>query len=164
MTTPGPLNPIDVVKFSRDGDTVAVGRVDGVVELWDLHTRKQLAHSPLRGHTSAVGSVAFGLGNQLASGANDGTLRQWDTATGQPTAAPESGLDTIDSVALSPDGRLAASASIYQGTVRLSPAISDPAQLCDKLSTNMSRKQWRDWVSPVNGYMTLCPGLPMAAD
>jgi WD40 repeat protein len=164
MTTPGPLNPIEVVKFSRDGDTVAVGRVDGVVELWDLHTRKQLAHSPLRGHTSAVGSVAFGPGNQLVSGASDGTLRQWDTATGQPTAAPESGSDSNDSVALSPDGRLAASASIYQGTVRLSPARSDPAQLCDKLSTNMSRKQWRDWVSPGIGYMTLCPGLPMAAD
>jgi hypothetical protein len=46
------------------------------------------------------------------------------------------------------------------GTVLLSPAITDTSQLCDKLSTNMSHKQWRDWVSPAIDYITLCPGLP----
>ena len=46
----------------------------------------------------------------------------------------------------------------------LSPAIADPAQLCDKLSANMSRKQWRDWVSPGIDYIAVCPGLPIAPD
>jgi len=164
ITNPGPLNPVGAVAFSRDGDTAAVGFADGAVQLWDLHSRKQLAHSPLRGHTGDVGSLAFGVAHQLATGGSDGTLRLWDTATGQPTAAPLSGSDTVDSIALSPDGRLAASASIYQGTVRLSPAISDPAQLCDKLPTNMSRKQWREWVSPGVGYIKVCPGLPVPPD
>jgi len=50
----------------------------------------------------------------------------------------------------------------YDGTMRLSPAISDPSQLCAKLTTNMSRKQWRDWVSPDIGYITMCPALPIA--
>jgi hypothetical protein len=34
--------------------------------------------------------------------------------------------------------------------------------LCDKLATNMSRKQWRDWVNPNVGYQTLCAGLRIA--
>jgi hypothetical protein len=37
--------------------------------------------------------------------------------------------------------------------------------LRDKLTTNMSRQQWREWVSPDPdiGYRELCPGLPPAA-
>jgi hypothetical protein len=30
------------------------------------------------------------------------------------------------------------------------------------LTANMSHKQWRDWVSPDIGYITACPGLPIA--
>jgi hypothetical protein len=71
--------------------------------------------------------------------------------------------DAVTSVALSPDGRLAATAST-DGTLLLSPAIVDPSQLCDKLPTNMSHKQWRHWVSPGIGYITVCPGLPIAPD
>jgi TIR domain len=40
---------------------------------------------------------------------------------------------------------------------------SEP-ELCRKLTTNMSRKQWRDWVSPDIGYIAVCPGLPMATN
>jgi hypothetical protein len=67
------------------------------------------------------------------------------------------------SVAVSPDGWLSASASL-DGTVRLSPAIADPSQLCDKLPANMSHKQWRDRVSPAIPYIILCPGLAIAPD
>lgn len=84
---------------------------------------------------------------------------------GQPsklTAAPLTAADAITSVALSPDGRLAAPATL-DGIVLLSPAIADPAQLCDKLVTKMSHKRWRDWVSPDIPF-TVCPGLPIAPD
>jgi WD40 repeat protein len=165
LTNYDPLlrNPVQAVAFSRDGTTVAAGHVDGAIELWDVTTRKQLPDSPLHGHTTAVFSVAFGLPHQLASAGGDVTLRLWDTSTGAPTAEPLTRSDTVTSVAISPDGRLAASASM-DGTVLLSPAIVDPSQLCDKLSTNMSHKQWRDWVSPGIGYITVCPGLPIAPD
>ena len=163
ITNPASHSSVIAVAFSRDGTTVAAGRGDGTVELWDPNTRKQLPDGPLHGHTGEVDSVAFGVAHQLASAGSDATLRLWDTATGQPTAAPQTGSDSITSVALSPDGRLAAWSTL-DGTVRLSPASVDPSQLCDKLSTNMSHKQWRDWVSPGIGYITVCRGLPIEPD
>jgi hypothetical protein len=36
--------------------------------------------------------------------------------------------------------------------------------LCAKLTTNMSHKQWRGWVSPDIGYIKACPDLPIAPD
>jgi hypothetical protein len=36
--------------------------------------------------------------------------------------------------------------------------------ICDKITTNMSHKQWHDWVSPDVRYVTGCPGLPIAQD
>lgn len=35
MTDPIPQNAVMAVAFSRDGTTVAAGRVDGAVDLWD---------------------------------------------------------------------------------------------------------------------------------
>jgi WD40 repeat protein len=162
MTDPE-LKGVPSVAFSRDGATVAAASVDGAVELWDTHTHKQLPDSPLHGHTGQATRVAFGVAHQFVSGGADATLRLWDTATGQPTAAPQTGSDMVTGVAVSPDGRLAAW-SAFDGTVRLSPAIADPSQLCDKLSTNMSHKHWREWVSPGIGYISVCPGLPIAPD
>jgi len=42
--------------------------------------------------------------------------------------------------------------------------VAWPELLCDKLTANMSREQWHDWVSPDIPYITVCPGLPIAPD
>jgi WD40 repeat protein len=154
------------VAFSRDGKVLAAGMGDSSVELWDPQSRKTLPPSPLRGHTSQILSMAFGPGPQLATVADDGTLRLWDSLTGKPAAAPLVSTDILYSVAVSPDGRLAAVGRIddVDAATTVSPARADPAQLCDKLVANMSHKQWRDWVSPALDYQTLCPNLPVAPD
>jgi WD40 repeat protein len=103
-------------------------------------------------------------GHRLASASVDKTVRLWNADTGQPFADPFTGnTDRVNSVAFSPDGHRVASASTDL-TIRLWPAEATPKMLCDKLTTNMSHKQWHARVSADIGYETLCPGLPIAPD
>ena len=84
-----------------------------------------LEHSPalnkvLHGHTAGVWSMAFSPdGTRLASASGDGTVRLWESTTGQPVGKPFEGhTAAVSSVAFSPDGTRLASAS-GDGTVRL---------------------------------------------
>ena len=65
-------------------------------------------------------------------------------------------------VAFSRDGHRLVSVD-YGGMVRLWPMDASPETLCAKLTTNMSRQEWRDWVSPNIPYRPVCPGLPTPA-
>lgn len=64
-------------------------------------------------------------------------------------------------MAFSPDGRLLVTGG---NGVRLWPATASVDDLCHKLTANMSRRQWRDWISPDIDYVAICPNLPVAAD
>ena len=102
-------------------------------------------------------------GQLLASGGVDRTVRLWNVDTGQQIGAALTGHNSsIASVAFTADGRRVVSAS-GDATARIWPAIATPDMLCDKLTTNMSQRQWRDWVSddPAIGYRGLCPDLPV---
>jgi WD40 repeat protein len=131
------------------------------------HSRcPRLSGAGLVGHTAGVSSVAFSPdGQRIVSGSDDKSVRVWDAATGQPLGDPLTGhTGTVSSVAFSPDGHRIASGS-KDKTVRLWPTYPDPASaLCAKLTTNMSRQQWRGWVSPDIGYIKVCPDLPIAPD
>ncbi|CAG7845869.1 COMPASS-like H3K4 histone methylase component WDR5B {ECO:0000303/PubMed:19567704} Short=AtWDR5B {ECO:0000303/PubMed:19567704} [Serendipita indica DSM 11827] len=74
----------------------------------------------LRGHTSAVGAVAFSpAGHRVVSGSDDETLRLWDVDTGAQVGLPLRGhAGMVCSVAFSPDGRSIVSGS-YDRTIRL---------------------------------------------
>lgn len=69
--------------------------------------------SVLAGHTGPVTAVAFPPdGARLASGGDDGTVRLWNAATGQPIGKPLTGhAKAVTAVAFGRKGRVLASAS-----------------------------------------------------
>jgi WD40 repeat protein len=148
--------------FSPDGLRLASGGRDHAVWVWDALTGEPLGE-PLTGHDGVVCDVAFSPDGQLlASSSYDHTVQIWDGHTSERLVGH---TDAVHGVAFSPDGRRLVSASQDQ-TLRLwnplgGQAPEDPRDLCATLTANMSKEQWRVWVSPDIDYVPACPDLPI---
>jgi WD40 repeat protein len=98
--------------------TLAFGGWDDyVVELWDLHDRRQ--RRELRGHLGPVRAMAFiRTGRELVTASRDGTVRLWDLESTGPSEILTRHTDGIEALAVSPDGATLASGGM-DGTVKL---------------------------------------------
>jgi WD40 repeat protein len=152
------------VAFSPDGKRIAAGGADGVIQVLDARSLEKIGQ-PMRGHEDTVAGLAFSPDSRtLASASRDETIRLWNVESGQQAAdALTAHTDDVDSIAYSPDGQRIVSGSADR-TVRVWPAVAGPKELCDKLTENMSRKQWNEWVSPDIDYIKVCPDLPIPSD
>jgi WD40 repeat protein len=164
ITTPDAVGP---VAFSPDGHRIVSGGDDNMVRVWNLDSG-QPAMEPLTGHAGPINAVLYSPdGLFIASASDDGHTRFWDAATGHavgsPLAQPASEAgdipNSVSSIASSPDGRQLVSGSLAH-TLRLWPGSPVPAELCAKLTTSPSDKQWKRWVAPDIPSVPVCPGLP----
>jgi WD40 repeat protein len=119
----------------------------------------------MSGSPGTVTALAFSpAGDRLVSGDQYGNLRMWLPDKGTPIGQTfGNNSSAVSNLALSPDGEVLASADVL-GTVGLWPATGSLADLCAKLTANMSHRQWNEWLSPDIDYIKTCPDLPLAPD
>src|SRR5262249_32469515 len=102
---------------------------DRTARLWDPATGALLA--TYRGHISKVAGIAFSPdGARLVTTSADGTVRQWDAATGREVEPPyDRHSDEVAAAVYSPDGQWVASAGsdrtvrVWRATGRQDVAI-----------------------------------------
>jgi RNA polymerase sigma factor (sigma-70 family) len=116
---PGTLGHHNAVAVSPDGKTIATtsgGIFSSSVVLWDSSTGKPASDLP--GHASAITAAAFAAdGATVWTIGKDGTLRTWDSATGQQRARVPAGPAT--SLAVAADGKALFAAGGGTGVVRV---------------------------------------------
>ena len=126
--------------YTMTSDKIAIGKRDGMIQLWDVATRKKL--STLRGHVDLplqplnkpvhrlfkknwVLAVAFSPdGTRLASGSTDTTVRLWDTTGARDSMTLQKHTGPTNVLAFSPDGKMLASGSTDK-TVQLWDTTTD---------------------------------------
>ncbi|KAG0275877.1 U3 snoRNP protein, partial [Linnemannia gamsii] len=86
---------------------------DTPIRLWEIDPTGEgpyMTHSSymMHGSPSPISSMTYSPdGRSLVSGSIDGTIRRYDTASGDPIQAPSSGPFQARLVVISPDGRVA---------------------------------------------------------
>ncbi|GAA2732001.1 hypothetical protein GCM10010439_48730 [Actinocorallia aurantiaca] len=102
--------------YSPDGATIAFGGEDGSVLLCDSRTGLPLR--VLQGHRDRAYAVLYAGEGLLVTGAADGTLRFWDTSTGEQKQSIDIHPDGVWPVVTDADGSLVA-AGDATGTIRI---------------------------------------------
>ena len=128
--------------YTMTRDKIAIGKRDGMIQLWDVATRKKL--STLRGHVDLplqplnkpvhplfkrnwVLSVAFSPdGTRLASGSTDTTVRLWDTTGDRDSMTLQKHTGPTNVLAFSPDGKMLASGSTDKTVQLWDTTTGDP--------------------------------------
>ena len=90
--------------FAPDGRTLAVGLIDGSIQVLDMPGAR--IRSVLRAYSDQVARLAYSPdGRILASASMRGEVRLWDTATGQDCGRVDPGAGRFHALAFAPDGR-----------------------------------------------------------
>jgi WD40 repeat protein len=144
---------IKVIRFSPDKNILAIGDVNGNVELWDINLHKKI--SEVKAHSDQVNDIQFNTTlKQMATASNDKTLKIFNIK--DPTDLTEPPITFTDNegfvlvMQFSPDGQLIISGA-YEGNQNL---VSRPSHvdylvrdICNIVSRNMTQDEWNNYVA-----------------
>jgi WD40 repeat protein len=113
LTLRGHSGDAHCVAVSRDSSRIVSGGEDGTVRVWNSATGEEVLL--FKGHAASVHNVLFSSdGERIASADYEGPVRIWNAVTGQEIRDISAGsLLQPGSVALSPDGRLLATSTVF---------------------------------------------------
>lgn len=117
-TLTGHKREIHTLVIAPDAEVIASGGQGGVIRLWDLVKRRELARLNLpKGEELSVLSIAFAPnGKVLATGDDSGAVHLWDVGKGKVLFQVNRDKDPIVSISFSPNGEIMVTGS-RQGTV-----------------------------------------------
>ncbi|XP_069340966.1 telomerase protein component 1 [Eulemur rufifrons] len=133
---------VRTLAFSVPGRVVAVGRLDGMVELWAWQEGARLAAFPAH-HGFVTAALFQHEGGQLLTAGEDGKVQVWSGSLGRPRGCLGSpSFSPALSVALSPDGDQVAIGYRADG-IRIYKISSGPQEAhCQALDVAVSALAW----------------------
>ena len=149
---PTTLKNITVVRFKPDENTLAIGDINGNIELWDVSARKKI--NEVKAHTAQINDIRFNLPlEQMATASTDKSLKIFNIKDMADLTEPPITLSDNEGYVLviqfSPDGQLIVSGA-YEGAQNL---VSRPAHVdnliagvCALVSRNMNQDEWNIYV------------------
>lgn len=147
---------VNAVAFSRDGDRLATVNEDGTARIWKLMDGREML---VIRHDGPVHSVAFSPDTRYLATAADKSIMIWDIARNQEWFRVTEGSGAL-AVAFSPDGKFLAAGSGSGVTVWLWRPTDLISEACQRLTRNLSRKEWEMYLGD-ESYQPTCPGLPV---
>jgi uncharacterized delta-60 repeat protein len=164
-------NSVTAVAFSPNGKYVVSGGCDqgtqictqGSARMWEAETGKEIARMT---HAGSVEFINFSPdGRYIVSGSTDKTARVWVAATGVEVARMTHDGD-VTSVVFSPDGKYIVSGSSSDITIRV--WIYRPedliAEACSRVTRDLTRAEWTQYIVDALPYQAVCPNLPIEAE
>jgi WD40 repeat protein len=114
------------VALSPDDDTLAAGKEDGTIALWNARDRRLLRIIRPAKQAPAF-SIAFAPDGRVLAVANGTTAATlWNVGTGEPSGEAFRAPASLRAIRVSPDGRLAAAGTVDGKVVLFDVASREP--------------------------------------
>jgi WD40 repeat protein len=154
---------VTAVAFSPDARLIAAGgdQQDPSVRIWEIATGEEIVRLY---HEKGIGSLAFSPdGQYLVSVEGGRVVRVWEVGTGQEISGwTDGGSDGIRFASFSPDGDSILTGSFRGEIYRWDWKPEDlVAEACGRVSRNLDRETWRQYVGDALPYGPVCPDLPL---
>ncbi len=151
------------VTFSPNGKYLLSGS-DDFVFVWDVKTGKEIIRVP---HEEFVILSGFSPDSKYVASVSTGinyVIHIWETVTGSEVARITPG-GNVRSVAFTADGRYLVSGGSDKVSLWLWRQEELPQVLiedgCSRVSRNLTRLEWRQYIGDALQYQAVCPNLPI---
>ena len=123
----GHLGEIEHLALTPDGRNLVTASADGSLKLWDVETSAMLR--TFNGKSPARCVKVMPDGNRALAGYQNGEIVVWELATGDQVVTLSAGKNSVDALAVSPDGQRLYSSSRVAGSQLLVWDLAQRTQL-----------------------------------